>query len=1049
MKRFLLSFVLVFLSFSSLFAQRDTDHWIAPYFDSSSSGYNQALYFSTDSVTPFEVKIYSNNLEIGSVTIALNDPKVFHIPALIIPGDPSSGNIIKVINDSEAFTVLNKGIYTKGSKPYFLTMRMYIGSHGEILTSKGKSGIGKTFYAASAPITNTTSSSYNFTTGIMATEDNTVVTVSGFNTSVNFINQPSTVANPITFTLNKGQSYILAGEANTSANATGFIGAKIVADKPISVTNGNANGYYATGPTGTDGSDLILDQSVPTDRLGKEFAMIRTLGAVGTDYNMEGGIIIATENNTEIFLNNNPTPVATINEGQFYRILDSAYILQGTSGHYNVFVRATKNVYLYQLVSGNSNARNNGGYNYIPPLNCFLPKKIEQIGKINEMPLTATTSGQPTSTFLLKLNIITEAGATVTVNGTPPTAAQGPYPLLGNTNWVTYAISGVTDNLTIQSNKAVTAGVNGGYSSAGYGGYFAGFSSIPVISKQVGECVPGIILEVDDSYDTYQWFLGPTPITGATSNTYTPTVGGNYTVKVTMGTCPPVTTPIYKVFTCLTQTSQSLNICGSKVIIPTFTNSTQTPVASTVTIITQPAHGTATINPATGVITYIPQAAYLGADVIVYKFCGNATEFVDCEQVTLNLNLVPFVLTDRTIRACQYAGKGYFDLTTANITDNAVPTTKRFYPTLADLNANTNEITNPTNYFSGAGFVYVRVTTSEGCTGNAKITLDFFPTPVVIEATLTSCFIENNETKGAFNLTTAVVTNETPVTKKYYPTFTDASNGTNEIMSPLPTVYISGNGSVYARVYNSNNCYAIAKINLKVTPPKRSTVLKDKFICIDDRTTLDAGSGYQSYLWSTGATTQTIQGVPVGDYWVILQNEGCYVKQLVSVKKASDPVITSIEISNSTATVNVQAGNAPYKYAIDTPTAWQDSNVFTNLSRGQHVFYVKDASDCTPVSVEMTVPNLVNAITPNGDNVNDVLDYSELAYKGNLTFVIYDRYGNKLFTGDKSNNYKWDGKSSGKGILTGTYWYHINWTEPNTQKTPVKYTGWILVKNRE
>ncbi len=1054
MKRFLLSFVLVFATFSSLFAQRDTDHWIAPYFDSSSSGYNQALYFSTDSATPFEVKIYSNNIEIGSVTIALNDPKVFHIPTTIIPGNATSGNFIKVVDNADAFTVINKGIYTKGAKPYFLTMRMYIGSHGEILTSKGKSGIGKTFYAASAPITNTTATSYNFTTGIMATENNTVVTVTGFNPAVSFVNQPTTVPTPLTFTLNKGQSYILAGEANAAANATGFIGAKIVADKPISVTNGNANGYYATGPTGTDGSDLILDQSVPIDRLGKEFAMIRTLGAVGTDYNMEGGIIVATENNTEIFLNNNPTAVATLNEGQFYRILDSGYTLQGTSGHYNIYVRATKNVYLYQLVSGNSNARNNGGYNYIPPLNCFLPKKIEQIGKINEMPLTPAsppattgTSGQPTSTFLLKLNIITEVGATVLVNGNPPTAAEGPYQLLGNTNWVTYAISGVTGNLTITSTKAVTAGVNGGYSSAGYGGYFAGFSSIPVISKQVGECVPGIILEVDDSYDTYQWYLGTTAITGATSNTYTPVAGGDYTVKVTMGTCPPVTTPIYKVFTCLTQTTQSVYICGTKVITPTFTNSTQSPLASTVTILTQPTHGTATINPATGVITYIPQPGYLGPDVIVYKFCGNAPEFVDCEQITLNLNLVPFVLTDRTIKACQYAGKGYFDLTTANVTDNTVPTTKKFYPTLADLNASTNQITNPTNYFSGAGSVFVRVTTSEGCVGTAKITLDFYPTPVVNEATLTVCFIENNETKGVFNLTSAVVTNETPVTKKYYPTFTDASNGTNEIMNP--TLHISGDGFVYTRVFNSNGCYAIAKINLKVTPPKRSTVLKDKVICIDDRTSLDAGPGYQSYEWNTGATTQSIQGIPVGEYWVILENAGCFIKQTVSVKKANDPVVTAIEISNSTATVTVEGGTAPYQYAVDTPTAWQNSNVFTNLTRGQHTFFVKDALDCTPISVEVTVPNLVNAITPNGDNVNDFVDYSELAYKGNLTFVIYDRYGNKLFTGDKSNNYKWDGRFAGKGILTGTYWYHINWTEPNAQKTPIKYTGWILVKNRE
>ncbi|MCU7618356.1 T9SS type B sorting domain-containing protein [Chryseobacterium sp. PBS4-4] len=1031
MKRFLLSLVLVFATFSSLFAQRDTEHWIAPFH--YTQAYTQSVYLSTDSVIPFEVTITSNNLPLPSpplpaapipstITISKNNPGILVIPSSVISTNTSA----------ELFTVITKGIYLKGSKPFYCTLRMVSSTtHAEIVTSKGKAGIGKEFYVANTP---STATSNNFTAGVLATENNTVVTATWTGT-VGFIGGTPT-GNTQTFTLNKGQSFIFAG--NTSGTAP-FMGAKIVADKPITLTNGNVNGNFGNN-TGS-GSDAILDQSVPVERLGSTFAMVRTRS---TTADLEGAIVVATENNTQVFLNGSGLAVATLNQGQWYRITGDNYVPQGSSGHYNMLVSTSKNVYLYQLVSvGDSSAT--CGFNYIPPLNCFLPRKIDEIGKINEMPLPIPTP----SDMVIKLNILTEAGATVLVNNVAPTATQGPFPLTGNSSWVTYGIEGVTGNLTITSTKAVTAGINGGYSTSGYGGYFAGFSSIPIIAKKTGDCVPGIVLEVDDSYESYQWFLGSTAITGATSNTYTPTVGGNYTVRVTMGTCPPVTTPIYKVFTCLTQTTQSVNICGSKVITPTFTNSTQSPLASTVTIITQPAHGTASINPSTGAITYIPQAGYLGADVIVYKFCGNTPEFVDCEQITLNLNLVPFVLTDRTIKACQYAGKGYFDLTTANVTDNLVPTTKKFYPTLADLNANTNQITNPTNYFSGAGFVYVRVTTSEGCVGNAKITLEFFPTPVVNEATLTVCFIENNETKGTFNLTSAVITNETPVTKKYYPTFTDASNGTNEITSPIPTAYISSNGSVYVRVFNSNGCYAIAKINLKVTPPKRSTVLKDKFICIDDRTTLDAGSGFQSYLWSTGATTQTIQGVPVGNYWVILQNEGCSIKQAVSVKKANEPVVTSIEISNNTATVIVESGTAPYKYAVDGTTTWQDSNVFTNLTRGQHTFYVKDALDCTPISIEITVPNLVNAITPNGDNVNDVLDYSALAYKGNLTFVIYDRYGNKLFTGDKSNNYKWDGRFAGKGILTGTYWYHINWVEPNVQKTPVKYTGWILVKHRE
>ncbi|MDN4012856.1 gliding motility-associated C-terminal domain-containing protein [Chryseobacterium gambrini] len=1028
MNKILLSFVLMFFSISTIFAQRDTEHWIAPYY-ASTTGYTNAVYLSTDSTTPFDVKIYSNNALLTTVTISKGNPQTYSVPLVNITATATT----------DAFTVINKGLYLKGDKPFYCTLRSAQTAHGEIITSKGKAGIGKLFFAANAPNTSAgTGTSNNFTAGILATEDNTQVTVTWTTSGIQFIGAPSTfTGNSQTFTLNKGQSYILAGNNGTSANLTGFIGAKVVSDKPISLTNGSANGNFGAGTSG--GSDLIMDQSVPVERLGNTFAMVKTRSTAPAE-NMEGGIVIATEDNTQIFVNGGTTPLATINAGEWYRINETNYVQQGTSGHFNMLVSTSKNVYLYQLV-GVGTANNTGGYNYIPPLNCFLPRKIDEIGKINEMP--------GISGITLKLNILTETGAAVTysIDGGPattPTAAQGPYPLTGNTNWVTYAIDNPTGNVTVTSTKAVTAGVNGGYSTAGYGGYFAGFSSIPLIAKQTGDCIPGIILEVDDSYETYQWYLNGNPIPGATQNVYTPTVAGNYTVKVTMGTCPPVTTPIYKVFSCVKNTTAALNACATKVITPAFSfTTTQTPVASTVTILTYPANGTATVN-SFGQITYIPNPGYLGPDTIVYQFCGNAPEFIDCEKVTLNLTVVPFILTDTTIKACQYNGKGFFDLTSANVT-TYTPVVKKFYPTLADLNAATNEITNPASYLSAAGNVYVKVTTNEGCTGNAKITLAYLPTPVVMEATISECYLENNETKAAFNLSLANVSAESPITKKYYPTFVDASNGTNEILNPL--AYVSGNASVYIRVYNSNGCYAIAKVNLVVIPPKRSAVLVDKIICIDGRTNLDAGPGYQSYLWSTGATTQVLSGVPVGDYWVILKDNGCSVKQFVSVKKAVDPVISEIEISNNTATVKVTGGQAPYKYAVDSPANWQDSNVFTGLSRGQHTFYVKDAYNCTPIFVEVTVPNLLNAITPNGDNKNDFIDYSELAYKENLSFVVYDRYGNKIFTGNKFNNYKWDGKHFDKKIVTGTYWYHINWNEPNKEKTPIKYSGWILVKN--
>lgn len=940
MKKFLLILLLIILGIN-VSAQRDTDHWIAPFFASTS--YTQALYLSTDSTTPFDVTVYSNNTPLGTVTISKTNPQIFVVPVSAIAANATS----------EAFSIINKGLYVNATKAFYCTLRMVSNTtHAEIVTSKGKAGIGKEFFVAGTPTT-ATSSGFNFTAGIMATENNTVVTAT-WSGNVEFIGGTPTT-NTHTVTLNKGQSFIFAGGTGTNGqNLDTFVGAKIVADKPITLTNGNVNGNF--GSNTTAGSDAILDQSVPTERLGSTFAMVRTRS---TDADLEGGIVIGTQDNTQIFINGSATPIATINSGEYYRIMGNNYVQQGTSGHFNMFITTSKNIYLYQLVSV-TNSSATCGFNYIPPLNCFLPRKIDEIGKINEMPTgTGTTSVVPNGT-VVKLNILTETGANVTVNGIPPTAAQGPFPLTGNTNWVTYAVPSITGNVTVISDKAVTAGINGGYNTSGYGGYFAGFSSIPLIAKQTGECIPGLVLEVDDSYDTYQWYSDGNPIPGANAHTFTPVVSGNYTVKISVGSCTPAVTPVYKVYTCLHESNKAMTVCeGHQYIVPEFTNSTQTYVPNTVTIITPPTNGTAIIDPA-GVIGYVPNIGYTGTDTIVYKFCGNNPDFTDCEQVTLTL------------------------------------------------------------------------TVSES--------------PTVKDITLRSCFSPSNPALGLFNLTLAGVTIQPGVTKKYYPSPTDAHNGTNEI--PNPAAYIAPNGVAYIKVSNANGCYKIAEVTLIVNPPVYSDVLKDKIICIENTTTLDAGPGFTGYKWSTGATTQSINNVGVGTYWVDLKNRECTTRQHVKIYSSEQPVISTITITNTTVTLAVIGGTPPYQYSMDNIN-WQDENIFTNVARGLHTFYVKDAYKCDPLVVEITVPNLINVITPNGDGVNDVLDYSALSGKPNFIFSIFDRYGSKIYEGNKLNGYQWDGTVGGKKISTGNYWFDISWNEPNSKQTPIKYTGWIMVKNRD
>ena len=315
--------------------------------------------------------------------------------------------------------------------------------------------------------------------------------------------------------------------------------------------------------------------------------------------------------------------------------------------------------------------------------------------------------------------------------------------------------------------------------------------------------------------------------------------------------------------------------------------------------------------------------------------------------------------------------------------------------------------------------------------------------PPVQNLTLRECPKDDNPNLAIFNLGLAVANSQPGTSYNFYTTSADADAGTNPIQNP--NSYTSGPATVYL-VANDSGCISRAVIKLEIIAHVYSPTLKDIEICAGTRATLDAGPGYSSYLWSTGATTQVITNVTIGEYTVKLGHDKCYTTQTVKVTKLADPVISHVEINNNTATLTVTGGKAPYQYSTDG-IHWQTANVLTNLPRGENTFYVKDASNCDPVKVTVTVPNFLNAITPNGDNNNDAIDYAELLYKENFLFAVYDRYGKQIFDSQKAKSPHWDGTFQGKKLSTGTYWYVVTWTEGDAAKSQVEYHGWIFLKN--
>lgn len=390
------------------------------------------------------------------------------------------------------------------------------------------------------------------------------------------------------------------------------------------------------------------------------------------------------------------------------------------------------------------------------------------------------------------------------------------------------------------------------------------------------------------------------------------------------------------------------------------------------------------------------------------------------------------------------------DLNTTIITNYKPEFVVKYYQNLTDATlSNTNTLPNNWSYNTDTT-IYVRVENGVCAPEIQPIEFKLGTTLNLLtnEATPPSICDDDLDAIKSVNLKTfeSFFTTDNSVSITYFNSENDAKNNANPISS---TQNITSTGTYFLRFEKANSCPNWAKITVNIKIPKASTTLQNKTICKNTTTVVDAGTGFTYYKWSNGTEGATLQTTTygVGTHYVELTStNGCVYKQYFTISEAVDPVIDSVIEQGNSITVNVSGGTAPYEYSLDQIN-WPTSNIFYNLKRGVQKVYVRDSKKCTIKEYEFSIIKLLNAITPNGDGLNDFLDYSDLRVKKEVKILIFDRFGKKIFSNENSTSYIWDGTENGRQLPSGSYWYVLEWTEPDTN-TKVTYKNWIILKNR-
>lgn len=490
----------------------------------------QAVYLSTPETTAFTVNVYqgTNPTPITSFSISNTAPTVYYL------GD--GNNNVTLVDDANTGVVLtNSGLRFEapGGNNFYVNYRGRSGSQAASLTSKGRVALGTNFKWGGVPNLGSHGSKSN-TLGIMATEDDTTIDLFGYDPDCEFrvgSNRAGITADTYQITLDANESFVFEtyiGTAPTTAHERGWIGASVVADKDIVISNGSLNyGRQA----GSGNRDAGIDQPVPENRLGKEYVFIRGNG--NSNGWTEFPLIIGTQNNTEIYVNGSATPIATINNGDFFEIPSTNYSSNSVGA--NMYIETSKDVYAYQCMGGSTQAYTQG-LNFVAPVNCLLPDTMDNIPSITDA-AGVTISGGVTiiaSTVTPDSNIIvTDSGGTVTL----PAAMT----VAGTTDWKTFYIPNLTGEVSVQSSGPIAVGFFGFNGARGLAGYYSGFDTLPNVNLQItgSNCLPGAVLEITsgETFDAYQWYGDGALIPGATSSTYTASTAGDYFLRVTRGPC--------------------------------------------------------------------------------------------------------------------------------------------------------------------------------------------------------------------------------------------------------------------------------------------------------------------------------------------------------------------------------------------------------------------------------------------------------------------------------------------------------------------------------
>lgn len=438
-------------------------------------------------------------------------------------------------------------------------------------------------------------------------------------------------------------------------------------------------------------------------------------------------------------------------------------------------------------------------------------------------------------------------------------------------------------------------------------------------------------------------------------------------------------------------------------------------------------------NPILDPTNYINQDLEETVYIKIINTISNCYSFV---PIPLRVNLPPLIEDFGSYEICGN------DTSTVNLQEvsdlaflgNTNEVTISYFNTLDDANNNTNSLPLLYPYQNVNEALYIRLTANTtGCffVYPFQLIINEAPIPGPI-SDLETCD-DDFDGLAAFNFsqqTMSVLTGLNPDlhTVTYYNSLDNAETDVN----PLPSTYwASDQEMLFIRLQETfTGCYSIVSFTTFVRP-RPNIDIPQQTLCTDvGFLTVDASTGAdgETYLWSNGSMTSSIDITAIGDYSVTVTSAfGCQTTstfEVISSESAFVDVIETVDFSDPNNIIISVSGSGDYLYSLDNGPL-QESPIFENVSLGVHTVTIFDNNGCASVTRTVIVVDAPKFFTPNGDGNNDTWHITGIETIPGTSISIFDRFG-KLMAILNSDSDGWNGQYNGNNMPASDYWFSAN-----------------------